>query len=196
MYCWTCYRALTLTSTLIRYTIRDENSIYYFDVRTLRGVPYTVDSVHRRSGGRSSSHGSGSRGGDSSYHGTRSAAGSRNERKQRSTLVAFYPAVIEGVGGVFMSLGRDGVRWSAPELLIASPILNDRTPDHPAGLTWHEDGSVALWVLHNVDLTTSTHGADLQWRGQRAFNNGEVHCRCTPRYPPVLCRYALDGLGV
>lgn len=63
-------------------------------------------------------------------------------------LLAFFPAVIDGVGGVYASVARpdrgggegaaaahwSGVHWTRPTLLLASPTLDRRTPDHPIGI--------------------------------------------------------------
>jgi hypothetical protein len=134
-------------------------------------------------------------------------------------LTAFFPAVIDGVGGLFMSTGDDGVRWSRPELLLPSPSFQSRTPDHPAGLIEHDDGAVSLWVLRNVDITQAPTNADREsfaWGAGCAWShavvertsfrrslskcaslsdpvlavvNGVMHCRCKPAHPPKLCAY-------
>ena len=159
------------------YRVDDANNIYYFDVRALRDAPEVLAAAAGAT-----------------------AAGSSIPRDSSSPrevyeLAAFFPAVIDGAGGVFVSFGRDGVHWSRPERLLESPTLNSRTPDHPAGLVVHADGGVSMWVLRNVDVTETTFHADRTFSWGRGFDNGEMHCGCTPKHPPTLCAYHARHAG-
>ena len=47
-------------------------------------------------------------------------------------LVAFYPGVIDHVGGVYFSTSTDGIRWTSPVRLFSSPHdMSYRTRDYP-----------------------------------------------------------------
>ncbi|KAL1522357.1 hypothetical protein AB1Y20_017349 [Prymnesium parvum] len=46
-------------------------------------------------------------------------------------LLAAFPAVIGGEGGIFWAASRDGVHWSPPSLLMPSRAVAGRTADHP-----------------------------------------------------------------
>lgn len=47
-------------------------------------------------------------------------------------LLAIFPAVIEGRGGVFCAVSHDGLRWSHPLRVLASRVVfSSRTQDHP-----------------------------------------------------------------
>ena len=116
-------------------------------------------------------------------------AGRARARGGSDQLVAFFPAVIDGKGGVYVSFASDGLHWSRPERLLESPTLNARSTDHPAGLVEHRDGAISIWILRNVDVTETTFHADRSYIWGRGFDNGEMHCGCTPKYPPTLCAY-------
>ena len=103
--------------------------------------------------------------------------------RDMNLLVAFYPAAIEGRGGVFRSTSSDGVRWTAPECLLPSTIhAGYRTRDHPLDALLlaarvrvaSSLGSYRVLIEHNVDIRT--HG------------NQDSDCK---RAAPIVCEYAM-----
>ena len=47
-------------------------------------------------------------------------------------FIGLFPAVIEGHGGIYCAVSYEGVKWSAPLRVLASPVrLETRTQDHP-----------------------------------------------------------------
>ena len=73
-------------------------------------------------------------------------------------LVAFFPAVIEHVGGIYMASSSDGVHWTRPTRLLHSPHdLHFRTRDYPVdgqveAYDGGGDGVLLLTVQHRQDM--------------------------------------------
>jgi len=59
----------------------------------------------------------------------------RDRDLNATRLVALYPGVWKGLGGVFMSTSGDGIHFSEPVRVLHSPVLafQQRTADHPVG---------------------------------------------------------------
>ena len=72
-------------------------------------------------------------------------------RAHAGGLLAAFPAVIEGTGGVFVafSADRSGECWSAPVLGMRSEVLGDHTRDYPVD---GDDGELGLppFVEHGL----------------------------------------------
>lgn len=109
--------------------------------------------------------------------------GDGESRASTDRLIGIYPAVIDGVGGIFASFGTDGVHWSRPELLLRTPIHSRRTLHHPAGVIEHRDGAVSVYVLEHIDLT------ERPWSKKPPWVSRAVWCNCAPPVRPTLCRY-------
>ena len=127
--------------------------------------------------------------------------------KHPPRLLALYPAVIEGVGGVYASFSTRLVRherteahwspvhWSSPTLLLASPALDQRTPDHPIGVVFAHGAAqpsvIQLLVMHNVDVRQRPNGAAVNG----SFRDGALRCDCPGAArapPPFVCAYTLE----
>lgn len=158
------------------YEQKGANNIYFFDVRSVSEPPPLLLATERRE--RTS--------GPQGRHGPAASSA--------ATLLAMYPAVIDGEGGVYLSVGRDGsgVRWSRPQRLLPSLSFHSRTFDHPAGLMAHADGSASVFVLRSVDVTVTTVNSEktAPWGG-KGFTNGECFCAGAPA--PTLCSYRVPG---
>lgn len=98
----------------------------------------------------------------------RAGGAARDAANDAAGLVALFPAVFgrkcaspasageQGCmrGGVYMSRSTDaeGVHWSAPELLLPSPVLRSRSPDHPVGIV-EADGATAVCKLRPAETS-------------------------------------------
>ena len=97
---------------------------------------------------------------------------------KRPRLIALFPAVIDGRGGVYRSMSTDGIRWSVPERLLTSAVHGHRTGDYPIdGAESSADlraGKHRLLIEHNVDL-----------RGNRSTHSHDTDCSVMP----LVCEY-------
>lgn len=73
-------------------------------------------------------------------------------------LAAFYPGVIDGVGGIFFSTSSDGFHWTRAVRLLESPHdMNHRTRDYPVdgrleAVDSNSRGLMRLAIEHRLDL--------------------------------------------
>ena len=74
-------------------------------------------------------------------------------------LAAFYPGVLDMVGGIFFSTSSDGLHWTRPVRLLESPYDQSwRTRDYPVDGSLELDGVsrpggvLRLPIQHRLDL--------------------------------------------
>ena len=69
-------------------------------------------------------------------------------------LLGLMPAVLDGVGGVYLSRSSDGVAWSRPRRLLESePLGEGRTVDHPVhGIGLDASETLRFYVQHSIEL--------------------------------------------
>ena len=84
-----------------------------------------------------------------------------------------FPAVINGVGGIYWSTSSTGLRWTRPELMMSSPHLDSRVPIHPIGLVPQPGRPTSLLVLHNVKI----------------LSEDVSRCDCSTKLEPFVCQY-------
>ena len=80
--------------------------------------------------------------------------------RYRGALLGAFPAVIDGVGGIFCAVSADGVFWSRPMRLMSSRSAKGRTADHPVRWSFETSGTVGLHVEHDLSTVPSkgSHG--------------------------------------
>lgn len=108
-----------------------------------------------------------------------------NAQAINGNLVATFPAYLDGSPGVWLAASDDGVLWSRPTRLLASPLFDSwRTDDHPAGFApparSYAVGRkhvrvVAFYVMRGVHVNA-------------AATRSGAHIKA----PPLLCRYDFD----
>ena len=123
-------------------------------------------------------------------------------RDREGRLVALFPAVIGGVGGVYMALGLDshGVRWTRPVLLMrAATTSMGRTGDHPVGLQ-SDCNRIAIGLQSDCDHPVGLHGrsrtAQLAKQLPRGIAIQVEHAISTVESHGVLpfhCEYSIDA---
>jgi hypothetical protein len=112
-------------------------------------------------------------------------------------------------GGLYATFSHDGLRWSKPEKLLESSVVNSRTPDQPIGAIESEKGEVSVFVLRNVDVTEEpvTGKDEAVWGvvrknlapGQTVNNTihfGMIRCPATCPPHPGHARRRDEGGGI
>ncbi|KAL1511591.1 hypothetical protein AB1Y20_006385 [Prymnesium parvum] len=134
-------------------------------------------------------------------------------------LLALFPAVIEGRGGIFCSVSREGVHWSRPLRILASPVVHgSRTRDHPIDQAGPlDDAAIEIGVQHDVYLHLGRASScdavplpsfcsyRLEWEGARPPHLASVCPRLAslklqhsspPPSPPPLPPFPMRGWRV
>lgn len=60
-------------------------------------------------------------------------------QRYKRGLLGVFPAVIDGVGGIYMAVSTDAVSWSRPTRIMRSHSVGGRTGDHPVHLRLERD---------------------------------------------------------
>ena len=109
-------------------------------------------------------------------------------------LLATFPAVIEGKGGVYASVSHDGVQWAEPLRLMPSAVLPAwRTTDHPVdgdggGTTNRGTGGrdredqVSVTIEHDVAIPTDAES------DERPFVRAQDYCKASAL--PAFCAHS------
>ncbi|KAL1529952.1 hypothetical protein AB1Y20_000880 [Prymnesium parvum] len=95
-----------------------------------------------------------------------------------NSLLALYPAVFNGSGGIYYSISIDAVKWSAPVQLLQTGIYGNRTRAQPIRII-----RKYLYVLQNVELSVP---ADVPPDYDPFLNEGRP---CSDSSPPYLQRF-------
>lgn len=102
-------------------------------------------------------------------------------------LLATFPASIEGRGGLYASVSRDGLRWGAPARVLNSTVLASwRTRDHPIDgepvmRPSLGGGGMVIGVQHRVAVP-----ADEETSARPVVRAQEY---CQTASPPLYCEY-------
>ena len=128
----------------------------------------------------------------------------------RHALLALFPAVLSGDGGVWCSTSTDGVHWARPLRVIRTPVVHGvRTPVHPVeyvgtGLKprWRQPWQW-LAATHNVSRAdkASTFGSGSKDGAVLIQHNVYFHLAqkepgCKDILHPHLCAYQYRRTGV
>ena len=71
---------------------------------------------------------------------------------QRSHLLGLFPAILEGLGGVWCSTSSDGVHWARPLRVWESAVVTgERTSDHPVESSNLPE--IGVLIEHNVHIS-------------------------------------------
>jgi len=89
-------------------------------------------------------------------------------------LVGLFPAVIGGEGGIYLSHSLDGLHWSKPRRIMASPPVGPRTQDYPVDGFKVNGERLAFSVDHGINL--------------------EHDDKC--KAPPHTCDYEISGASL
>lgn len=66
---------------------------------------------------------------------------------KENELLALFPGILNGKGGVYMTRSTNGIEWNTPHFILQSDTIEQRTTDHPVSIFGGQ-----LYVLRNVEL--------------------------------------------
>lgn len=93
-------------------------------------------------------------------------------------LVGLFPAVIGRQGGIYLSHSQDGLHWSKPRRIMASPPVGYRTKDYPVDGFKVNGERLAFSVDHGINFE---------------HNYGRHKCKAPP---PHTCDYEISGASL
>lgn len=110
-------------------------------------------------------------------------------------LLATYPAVINRVGGIYYSLGDDGLAWTTPRLLLRSAEISPgRTQDHP--VSWHWEAGGRMMSMHVEHAVATDVIARATARGAHTCLGGMCDKDGEHRGVPYHCVYELEARSI
>ena len=95
-------------------------------------------------------------------------------------LVGLFPAVIGGKGGIYLSHSQDGLHWSKPRRIMASPPVGYRTKDYPVDGFKVNGERLAFSVDHGINL-------------EHSYGRAKHKCKAPP---PHTCDYEISGASL